>query len=190
MKLNRFAACDDVLTRLAVHDPGAVELAVCWDLLSTSHGTVPIAELAAEIGYSRQHLTRRFRDEFGLSPKRAGRVMRFDRDLHHDAGLRIDGQERRIGGGALGAQLGQHDRLHFVPFNKFRCQTYTLHLSGLPCTVQTVYRAYDGPITYSGPVYLKSGANCLLQSSLPYALATLGSEISPANFQAATLGIE
>jgi AraC-like DNA-binding protein len=76
---DRFAVCDDVLTRLAVHDPAAVELAVCWELLAASHGTVPITELAAETGYSRQHLTRRFRDEFGLSPKRAGRIMRFDR---------------------------------------------------------------------------------------------------------------
>jgi AraC-like DNA-binding protein len=75
----RFAACDDVLTRLAVHDSAAVELEVCWDLLASSHGTVPIATLAAETGYSRQHLTRRFRGEFGLSPKRAGRVMRFER---------------------------------------------------------------------------------------------------------------
>src|SRR5215207_2414648 len=75
----RFAACDDVLTRLAVHDPAATELEVCWDLLAGSHGTVPITTLAAESGYSRQHLTRRFRDEFGLSPKRAGRVMRFER---------------------------------------------------------------------------------------------------------------
>jgi AraC-like DNA-binding protein len=75
----RFAACDDVLRRLAVHAPAAIELEVCWELLAASHGTVPIAALAAETGYSRQHLTRRFRDEFGLSPKRAGRVMRFER---------------------------------------------------------------------------------------------------------------
>jgi AraC-like DNA-binding protein len=75
----RFDACDDVLTRLAVHDPVATELQVCWELLATSDGAVPITTLAAETGYSRQHLTRRFRDEFGLSPKRAGRVMRFER---------------------------------------------------------------------------------------------------------------
>jgi AraC-like DNA-binding protein len=75
----RFAACDDVLTRLAVHDPAAAELDVCWRLLAASHGTVSIATLAAETGYSRQHLTRRFRAEFGLSPKRAARVMRFER---------------------------------------------------------------------------------------------------------------
>ena len=75
----RFAVCDDVLTRLAVHDPSAAALEVCWELLAASHGTVPVAALAAETGYSRQHLTRRFRDEFGLSPKRAGRIMRFER---------------------------------------------------------------------------------------------------------------
>jgi AraC-like DNA-binding protein len=76
---DRFATCDDVLTRLAVHEPAAPELDVSWKLLAASHGTVPISAVAAETGYTRQHLTRRFRDEFGLSPKRAARIMRFER---------------------------------------------------------------------------------------------------------------
>ena len=40
-----------------------------------------------------------------------------------------------------------HDRLHFVPFNKFRRQTYTLHLGGLPGTGAA--RSYD--IVVSAP---------------------------------------
>jgi AraC-like DNA-binding protein len=103
----RFAACDDVLTRLAVHDPVAAELEVCWDLLAASHGTVPVATLAAETGYSRQHLTRRFRDEFGLSPKRAGRVMRFERarQLLATPGVTV---------GQLAARCGYADQSHLT----------------------------------------------------------------------------
>lgn len=44
-----------------------------------SGGTVSINALAAEIGWSRQHLARRFGDEFGLGPKLAARVVRFER---------------------------------------------------------------------------------------------------------------
>jgi AraC-like DNA-binding protein len=103
----RFAACDDVLTRLAVHEPVAAELQVCWHLLAASHGTVPITTLAEETAYSRQHLTRRFRDEFGLSPKRAGRVMRFERARRMLAtpGATV---------GAVAAQCGYADQSHLT----------------------------------------------------------------------------
>jgi AraC-like DNA-binding protein len=103
----RFAVCDHVLTRLAVHEPAATELGVCWDLLAASHGTVPVATLAAETGYSRQHLTRRFRDEFGLSPKRAGRVMRFERarQLLATPGVTV---------GQVAARCGYADQSHLT----------------------------------------------------------------------------
>ena len=42
------------------------------------------------------------------------RVVPQDRRLHHDAGQRMNGKERRIGRRALFAQRGQHDRLHLV----------------------------------------------------------------------------
>lgn len=79
---SRFAVCDDVLARMvAAHDGGTVnaELRRAWRLLAGSAGRVSVADLAAEVGWSRQHLTRRFRSEFGLAPKAAGRLVRFDR---------------------------------------------------------------------------------------------------------------
>jgi AraC-like DNA-binding protein len=75
----RFAVCDDVLCRLVRDDPVEPALRRCWQLLTASVGTVPVAELARRIGWTRQHFARRFADEFGLPPKLAARVVRFDR---------------------------------------------------------------------------------------------------------------
>jgi AraC-like DNA-binding protein len=77
----RFAVCDQVLSRLVRHDVDEPppELQQAWRMLVASDGLVPIADIAEEVGWSRQHLGRRFRDELGLSPKLAGRVVRFER---------------------------------------------------------------------------------------------------------------
>jgi AraC-like DNA-binding protein len=77
----RFAICDEVLGRLAGDGETQGELAGCWRMLASAHGQLPIAALAREVGYSRQHLARRFRAEFGLGPKLAARIMRFDRAI-------------------------------------------------------------------------------------------------------------
>ena len=77
---DRFAACDDVLGRLARRDLAvAPELRHAWWALVRSGGTAAIGDLAAAVGWSRQHLARRFGDEFGLGPKLAARVVRFER---------------------------------------------------------------------------------------------------------------
>lgn len=44
-----------------------------------SGGTASVSTVATSVGWSRQHLARRFGDEFGLGPKLAGRVVRFER---------------------------------------------------------------------------------------------------------------
>jgi AraC-like DNA-binding protein len=75
----RFTACDEVFSRLAGDDAVVPELQRCWRTLVGSRGRISVDELAARTGYSRQHLGRRFRDEFGLSPKMAVRVVRFER---------------------------------------------------------------------------------------------------------------
>jgi AraC-like DNA-binding protein len=76
---NRFAACDDVLSRRAGADPTVPELRFSWEALVASGGNISVRELASETGWSRQHLRRRFRDEFGLGPKLAARIVRFER---------------------------------------------------------------------------------------------------------------
>ena len=78
----RFAACDDVLGRLAASTdapPPAPELSGAWGLLVGSGGTVGVADVADRVGWSRRHLTARFTAELGLSPKLAARVVRFER---------------------------------------------------------------------------------------------------------------
>ncbi|WP_040837866.1 AraC family transcriptional regulator [Nocardia brevicatena] len=76
----RFAACDRVLTQLLVPERTvAPELAWAWRAVVDSDGAVAVGPLAERIGWSRQHLTRRFSVEFGLSPKLAARIARFER---------------------------------------------------------------------------------------------------------------
>ncbi|MCI0542827.1 MAG: helix-turn-helix domain-containing protein, partial [Actinobacteria bacterium] len=74
----RFGICDRLLVRLARDDGPAPEMGRAWDLLVASRGGMPVGEIAREVGYSRQHLGQRFRSEFGLSPKLAARILRFD----------------------------------------------------------------------------------------------------------------
>ena len=97
----RFAVVDDLLARRTGVQltPGAVpaaghasltapsgsaaqvgeEVAYAWRALLASRGAIPIADLARETGWSARHLGGRFRDEFGLTPKAAARLVRFDR---------------------------------------------------------------------------------------------------------------
>ena len=76
---DRFRACDEVLGRLLREDSLEPALRRSWQLLVSSAGTVPVEELAGTIGWTRQHFARRFAAEYGLSPKLAARVVRFDR---------------------------------------------------------------------------------------------------------------
>ena len=89
----RFALLDRALARRleaapALH-PG-VEHA--WWRLAASHGSVPVATLAGDLGWSRRHLGERVRADLGLPPKAIARVLRFDRAkqlLGRDDGRRL-----------------------------------------------------------------------------------------------------
>ena len=77
---SRFAVLDTELSALLNdrRDPKD-GLARAWSRLLASGGTIPIRDLADESGCSERHLNTLFRREIGLSPKRAARVIRFDR---------------------------------------------------------------------------------------------------------------
>jgi AraC-like DNA-binding protein len=82
----RFAACDDELVGIVEDVEVSPELLRAWDVLARSDGTAPVGEVARDVGWSRQHFAKRFTDEFGLGPKVAARVMRFEnaRNLMRD----------------------------------------------------------------------------------------------------------
>ncbi|MFJ1709166.1 helix-turn-helix domain-containing protein [Kitasatospora sp. NPDC088346] len=117
----RFAVLDRGLAALArpARAP-APEVRRAWQLLTASGGAAPVAELAREVGWSRRHLADRFRQETGLSPKAAARVIRFDR-----ARRRLDapGEDGLAG---LAARTGYFDQAHLA--REFRA------LAGCPPT--------------------------------------------------------
>jgi AraC-like DNA-binding protein len=76
----RFAVLDDVLLRALCDAPAdRPELVHAWRRLAASDGAISVASLARDVGYSRRHLTERFRSEFGLPPKLVGQILRFER---------------------------------------------------------------------------------------------------------------
>lgn len=88
------------------------EVEHAWRRLRGSHGRVAVSTLAREVGWSERHLAARFRAEFGLAPKVAARVIRFDRARR---GL-------RPGNGAqVAAACGYADQSHLV--REFRAFT-------------------------------------------------------------------
>ncbi len=77
----RFARVDTVLRRRldAARTQPDPEVAWVWDRLERTDGAVGIQPLADATGWSRRHLLTRFREQVGLAPKTAARVLRFRR---------------------------------------------------------------------------------------------------------------
>lgn len=79
---SRFRILDEVLGRRLAGGRGEIDprLRHAWRRLQDPRSPGPrITDLADEIGWSRRHLTSRFTAEFGVGPKEAARVIRFDR---------------------------------------------------------------------------------------------------------------
>lgn len=109
----RFAALDDVLTRAArrrLDDPPEPpsEVVRAWRRLVATGGGIEIGRLAADVGWSRRHLSEKFRAEVGLSPKVAARVLRFERARH------LLALPTRPGLAAVANTCGYYDQAHFT----------------------------------------------------------------------------
>ncbi|MDQ6748744.1 MAG: helix-turn-helix transcriptional regulator [Candidatus Dormibacteraeota bacterium] len=79
-----------------------------WGRLAASGGAVLITRLGAELGWSRKRLVARFREEVGLTPKAAARVLRFEALV---ARLRSG---RRAAWAELALECGYFDQSHLA----------------------------------------------------------------------------
>jgi AraC-like DNA-binding protein len=106
---DRFAAIDDVFSRAVLEAPEPPgEVAWAWQRILETGGTVEVRDLAAEVGWSRRHFGERFRNEIGLPPKVASRVVRFERAREQLA------RPDRPGLADVAAACGYFDQAHLT----------------------------------------------------------------------------
>ncbi len=108
----RFAALDDELLRRVGDGSVRPEVAEAWRLTTTRRGRLPVAEVAARVGWSVRHLEQRFRAETGLGPKEAARVARFDSARRALAGRAATGAPLDLAG--LAGAAGYADQAHLT----------------------------------------------------------------------------
>ena len=105
----RFQILDRLLARSLVDGPEPpAEVAWAWQRLVAARGAVEVGVLAREVGWSRRHFGERFRQELGLSPKVAARVLRFERACQL---LKL---ARRPSLAAVAARCGYFDQAHLT----------------------------------------------------------------------------
>ncbi len=76
----RFGLLDDVLARWSeAGTPSSARVVRAWAELVRTGGAVPVRRLADDVGWSVRHLENRFREQIGLGPKAAARVLRLQR---------------------------------------------------------------------------------------------------------------
>src|SRR5918996_2959078 len=94
----RFALLDQFLLRRLERGPRpSPEVDRAWQRLVSTGGAVPIGRLADEVGWSHKNLIAKFRQQVGLAPKTAARLVRFK------GVLRRGGSAPRLGlGGGAG----------------------------------------------------------------------------------------
>ncbi|MFI1097391.1 helix-turn-helix domain-containing protein [Streptomyces sp. NPDC020917] len=79
---DRFAVLDALLgQRQSEGRTPAPQVIWAWSELIRSDGLVPLSRLSAVTGWSARHIELRFRQQIGLSPKTASRVLRIQRAL-------------------------------------------------------------------------------------------------------------
>jgi len=103
----RFAILDGAFLAKLNSTPSQPEIAWAWRRLENAHGSVPVQQLADEIGWSRQHFSDRFRDTIGVTPKSAARIFRFER------ACRLL-KDTRSGLSQVAASCGYFDQAHLT----------------------------------------------------------------------------
>lgn len=107
---HRLQAVEDLLLKraaaAATHpDP---RVTWCWDELRRTGGRVPIVRLAGATGWSHRHLIHRFREQVGVAPKTAARIVRF----HRTVGVLQKRMDQPLAQTAV--QCGYYDQAHLA----------------------------------------------------------------------------
>jgi AraC-like DNA-binding protein len=105
---DRFDILDEVLTRQLTWHDVADELHWAWHRITAEAGSTCIQDLAREIGWSRRHLSERFRVEIGLTPKTLVRIARFEQACSFLKCARGDTIAN------IAAAAGYHDQSHMT----------------------------------------------------------------------------
>ncbi|HEY5210495.1 MAG TPA: helix-turn-helix domain-containing protein [Stellaceae bacterium] len=123
----RFALLEDFfLTRFAGPHMLSRESAWAWRMLRERNGMLLIGDLATELGWSRKRLIADFHREFGLTPKRAARVMRFERAIRGIDGVPAPRWAE------IAADCGYYDQAHLNrDFRAFAGVTPAEYVAGL-----------------------------------------------------------
>ena len=118
----RFALLDRfLLERLERGPRPAPEVGWAWERLVASGGALPIGRLAEEVGWSHKHLIVKFRQQVGLRPKTAARLVRLD-----GVWRRLDQAGGRLDWGQVAREAGYADQAHLIrDFHQFTGTTPT-----------------------------------------------------------------
>jgi AraC-like DNA-binding protein len=102
---SRYALASEFITRRLAEAPAPrPELVLAWKRLR--EGNVRVEAIAREVGWSRRHLSARFRDGVGVTPKEAARILRFRRVIER---LRAGAREPL---GDIALDAGYYDQAH------------------------------------------------------------------------------
>jgi AraC-like DNA-binding protein len=113
---DRFALLDSVLARRLCDAPApSSEISWAWQRLVQTGGRARIGSLAAELGWSRKRIVVRFREEVGLAPKAAARLIRFERA--RESAERAEARDWA----RIALECGYYDQSHLI--NDFRAVT-------------------------------------------------------------------
>ncbi|MFJ6169031.1 helix-turn-helix domain-containing protein [Micromonospora orduensis] len=134
----RFALLDTALAaRLAASPPVDARLEWAWRWLVARGGQGGVGTLATELGWSRRHLAARFRQEVGLPPKTAARLLRFQHAraalAGADAASGTASAGRAVDWAEVAARCGYYDQSHLIrDFHQFAGATPGALLAGRP----------------------------------------------------------
>ncbi len=113
---DRFHLLDEVLTkRLDGVRPPSGGVVWAWRRLVETDGRVAVGALAEELGWSRKRIVARFREEVGLPPKAAARLVRFERTRA------LMERTERPDWARIAVECGYYDQSHLI--NDFRAVT-------------------------------------------------------------------